>query len=143
MCSSDLMDDGHMFDYDHCHRSAFIERKCNFRLALMYYKTFLFPLWDFLVSIEGTIHLEHKWNLAIQQTHDFFLMDAIINHTCQVFIGACSYDIILGQDFLWRIHFHINFDNNTMNCIDMSVHMQLSDFSLIVLAYAILCFLTM
>ena len=67
----------------------------------------------------------------------------IINHTCQVFIGACSYDIILGQDFLWRIHFHINFDNNTMNCIDMSVHMQLSDFSLIVLAYAILCFLTM
>ena len=38
------MDDGHMFDYDHCHRSVFIERKCNFRLALMYYKTFLFPL---------------------------------------------------------------------------------------------------
>ena len=36
------MGDGHMFDYDHCHRSAFIERKCNFRLALMYFKSFLF-----------------------------------------------------------------------------------------------------
>ena len=43
----------------------------------------------------------------------------IINHTCQVFIGPCSYDIILGQDFLQKIHFHINFDNNTMNCMDM------------------------
>ena len=38
------MDGSHMFDYNHCHRSAFIERKCNFRLALMYYKSFLFPL---------------------------------------------------------------------------------------------------
>ena len=38
------MGDGHMFAYDHCHRSAFIECKCNFRLALMYYKSFLFPL---------------------------------------------------------------------------------------------------
>ena len=28
--------------------------------------------------------------------------------TCQVFIGACSYEIILGQEFLLKIHFHIN-----------------------------------
>ena len=52
----------------------------------------------------------------------------IINHTCQVFTGPCSYDIILGQDFLWKIHFNINFDSNTMNCMDMSVPMQSSDF---------------
>ena len=67
----------------------------------------------------------------------------IINHTCQVFIGPCSYDIILGQDFLGKIHFNINFNDNTMNCMDMSVSMQSSDFSLIVLAYAMLCFRTM
>jgi hypothetical protein len=44
-------------------------------------RTWLLNVWDFLVSIEGTMHLEHKWNLAIQQTHDVFLMDAIMNHT--------------------------------------------------------------
>ena len=33
-----------MFDYGQLHRSAFCERKCNFRLALMYFKSFLFPL---------------------------------------------------------------------------------------------------
>ena len=52
----------------------------------------------------------------------------IINHTCQVFTGPCSHDIIHRQDFLWKIHFCINFDNNTMNCMDMSVPMQSSDF---------------
>ena len=67
----------------------------------------------------------------------------IINHTCQVFIGPCTYDIILGRDFLRKIHFNINFNDNTMNCMDMSVPMRSSDFSLIVLAYAILCFRTM
>ena len=43
-------------------------------------RTWLLNVCDFLVSIEGTIHLEHKWNLAIQRTHDIFLMDAIMNH---------------------------------------------------------------
>ena len=52
----------------------------------------------------------------------------IINHTCQVFIGPCSYDIILRRDFLRKIHFHINSVNNTMNCMDMSVPMRSSDF---------------
>ena len=42
--------------------------------------TWLINVWDFLVSIEGTIHLEHKWTLTIQRTHDVFLMDAIMNH---------------------------------------------------------------
>ena len=44
-------------------------------------RTWLLNVWDFLVSIEGTIHLEHKWTLAIQRAHDVFLMDAIMNHT--------------------------------------------------------------
>ena len=52
----------------------------------------------------------------------------IDNHTCQVFLGPCLYDIILGRDFLRKIHFHINFDNNTMNCMDMSVPMQSPEF---------------
>ena len=52
----------------------------------------------------------------------------IDNHTCQVFLGPCSYDIILGRDFLRKAHFHINFDNNTMNCMDMSVPMRPPDF---------------
>ena len=38
------MDDRRMFDYGQLHTSAFFERKCNFRLAFMYYKSFLFPL---------------------------------------------------------------------------------------------------
>jgi hypothetical protein len=52
----------------------------------------------------------------------------IINHVFQVFIGPCAYDIILGRNFLRKIHFHINFNNNTMNCVDISVPMQSSDF---------------
>jgi hypothetical protein len=39
-----------MFDYGQLHRFVFRERKCNFRLALMYYKSFLFPLVATLVS---------------------------------------------------------------------------------------------
>ena len=35
------MYNSHMFDYSQLHRSAFLERKCNFRLALIYFKTFL------------------------------------------------------------------------------------------------------
>ena len=38
------------------------------------------------------------------------------------------YDIILGQDFLQKVQFNINFENNTMNCMDMSVPMQSPDF---------------
>ena len=35
------MDDGHMYDYDHLHRTVLLEHKYNFRLALMYSKNFL------------------------------------------------------------------------------------------------------
>ena len=48
----------------------------------------------------------------------------IDNHTCQIFIGSCHYDIILGRDFLRKIQFSINFDNNTMSCMDMTLPMQ-------------------
>ena len=40
------------------------------------------------------------------------------SQACQVIIGTCSYNIILGQDFLRKVQFNINFDNNTMNCMD-------------------------
>ena len=35
------MDNGHMYDYDHLHRTVLLEHKCNFRLALIYSKSFL------------------------------------------------------------------------------------------------------
>ena len=49
-----------MFDYGHCHRSAFIESKCNFRLALMYYKSFLFSPWAQINSVPFTEHRPMK-----------------------------------------------------------------------------------
>jgi hypothetical protein len=33
----------------------------------------------------------------------------IDSQQCQVFTGPCSYDIILGCNFLCKIHFHIDF----------------------------------
>ena len=38
------MDGGHMYNYDHLHRTVLLEHKCNFRLALMYSKSFLSTL---------------------------------------------------------------------------------------------------
>ena len=52
----------------------------------------------------------------------------IDSQQCQVFSGPCCYDIILGRDFLHKIHFHIDFQNNTMTCMDMSVAMRSSEF---------------
>ena len=36
--------DDHGFDYDQQDRFVFYERKCNFRLALMYFKKILFQI---------------------------------------------------------------------------------------------------
>ena len=73
-----------------------------------------------------------------------FKRTAYVNsQACQVFIGPCSYDNILGRDFLQKVQFNINFENNTMNCMDTSVPMQSPDFSKIKLNYAISCFSTM
>ena len=52
----------------------------------------------------------------------------IDKQTCQVFTGPCTYDVILGHDFLRKLHFHIHFDDDTMNCMDMSVPMHNPDF---------------
>jgi hypothetical protein len=46
----------------------------------------------------------------------------------QVFTGPCCYDIILGCDFLCKVHFHIDFQNNTISCMDMSFTMHNPDF---------------
>jgi hypothetical protein len=37
------MDGSHMSNYGQLYKFVFCERKCNFRLTLMYYKSFLFP----------------------------------------------------------------------------------------------------
>ena len=52
----------------------------------------------------------------------------IDSQQCQVFSGPCCYDIILGHDFLRKVHFHIDFQNNTITCMDMSVAMRSSEF---------------
>ena len=58
-----------------------------------------------------------------------FKRTACVNsQACQVFIGPCSYDIILGRDFLRKVQFNINFENNSMNCMDTSVPMGSPEF---------------
>ena len=58
-----------------------------------------------------------------------FKRTAYVNsQACQVFIGPCSYDIVLGQDFLRKVQFNINFENNTMNCMDTSIPMRSPEF---------------
>ena len=84
-----------------------------------------------LTTLAGEFQSNRQVQLQDIVLPEFKRTAYIINHTCQVFIGPCSYDIILGQDFLQKIHFHINFDNNAMNCMEMSVPMRSSDFFLI------------
>ena len=85
-----------------------------------------------LTTLAGEFQSNRQVQLQDIVLPEFKRTAYIINHTCQVFIGPCSYDIILGQDFLQKIHFHINFDNNAMNCMEMSVPRRSSDFFLIV-----------
>ena len=40
----------------------------------------LLNVWEFLLSIQGKIHLENAWVLAPQRRHDVFLMDAVLEH---------------------------------------------------------------
>ena len=37
-------------------------------------------VWDFLLSIHGTIHLERAWKLELQRTNDVSLMDSFMMH---------------------------------------------------------------
>ena len=58
---------------------------------------------------------------------EFKCMAYIKDLICQIFIGPFSYNINLGQDFLQKIQFDINFNDNTINCMDMSVPMRSPD----------------
>ena len=52
----------------------------------------------------------------------------IDSHSCQVFHGPCAYDIIIGHDLMRKIHFKINFDNNTIEYMDITIPMHPSNF---------------
>jgi hypothetical protein len=55
---------------------------------------------------------------------DFKCTECIDSQQCQVFTGPCCCDLILGHDFLLKVHFHIDFRINTMICMDVSVSMR-------------------
>ena len=42
-------------------------------------RNWIINVWDFLLSINGTIQLEKSWHLETQRTNDLFLMDTIMN----------------------------------------------------------------
>ena len=73
-----------------------------------------------------------------QSNRQVFLQDIVLpefkcrayikDHIFQLFIGPYTHDIILGQDFLQKLQFNSNFDNNTINCMDMSVPVRSPDF---------------
>ena len=44
------------------------------------HRNWLLNVWEFLLSIQGKIHLENAWILAPQCRHDAFLMDAVLVH---------------------------------------------------------------
>jgi hypothetical protein len=71
---------------------------------------------NYQVSLEETVlpELKHTAYIDSQQ--------------CEVFTGRWCYNIILGHDFLCRVNFHIDFQNNTMTSMDMSVSMRNPDF---------------
>ena len=43
-------------------------------------RNWLLNVWEFLLSIQGKIHLENAWTLVPQCIHDVFLMDAVLDH---------------------------------------------------------------
>ena len=43
-------------------------------------RNWIINVWDFLLSINGTIQLEKSWHLETQRTNDLFLIDTIMNH---------------------------------------------------------------
>ena len=79
-------------------------------------------------TLAGEFHSNQQVLLQEIVLPEFKRTAYIDKQTCQVFTGPCTYDVILGRDFLRKLHFHINFDDNTMNCMDMSVPMRSPDF---------------
>ena len=55
---------------------------------------------------------------------DFIQSVQIFQQKCQVFNGLCTFDVILGRDFLRQVGLTIDFVNNTMSCMDMIVPMH-------------------
>ena len=47
----------------------------------------------------------------------------IDNQQCQVFTDPCYYFIIFDCDFICKVYFHIDSQNNSTTCIGMSVSM--------------------
>ena len=90
----------------------------------------IYKIYSTFTTLAGEFQSNRQVLLQVIVLPEFKCTVYFINHSCQVFNGPCSYNIILGQDFLWRIHSHITFDNNPMNCMDISVPMQSSDFFL-------------
>ena len=81
-----------------------------------------------ITTLAGEFQSKHQVSLEEIVLPEFKSTAYIDSHQCQVFTGPCCYDIILGCDFLRKIHFHINFQNNSMTCMDMSVSMLNPDF---------------
>ena len=73
-----------MFDYGQLHRSVFLERKCNSRVALMYYRSFLFP-WIYYLLV--TIHLLSPKRGGTGQST---LMKGINQHFQTKEVGQCD-----------------------------------------------------
>ena len=85
------------------------------------------PMQNF-TTLAGEFQSNRQVSLEEIVLPEFKRMAYIDSQQCQVFTGPSCYDIILGHDFLCKIHFHINFQNNSMTCMDMSVSMHSPDF---------------
>ena len=74
LCGIKIMENSHMFDYSQLHRSAFLESKCNFRLALMYYKSFLSPLFSCMDrNIINKGNMEYRNTMLFQEVDRLYV----------------------------------------------------------------------
>ena len=69
-------------------------------------------------SLAGKLHSNQQVLLQEIVLPEFKCTAYIDKQICLVFTGPCTYDVILGCDFFCKLHFHINFDDNTMICMD-------------------------
>ena len=86
------------------------------------------PNIQIFTTLAGKFHSNQQVLLQEIVLPEFKRTAYIDIQTCLVFTGPCTYDVILGCDFLCKLHFHMNFDDNTMNCMEMTVPMHSPDF---------------